>query len=657
MKLNLRAFFSSTRPGLAFLFAWAAFSPAAGENLDSLVAHAPGLDTYPQASALTIFDRTYVTLDRQGFSYRRREFLLKILDERAKDRYGDQSVRFDADRDTVIIEVAKTRTRDGQWIEPESDAFTLTSAPEVQWASAYSQAKQRNVSFPGLDVDAAIYFAYRIEPKAGAEVPKYPQEGGVVLFGGYEPVLEKSYTIEFPDTQKINYELQNSKVQPQVSATIGARVYHWEFRNLEQVIREPNAVGLGDLVPRLLWTTFPDWEALGTYVAQRFWEKVDSSSHALAAYAQLTAAPQQGKPALMNAALWVVRNIRNVNLPLGRVGYEPNSADRVWENKYGDPRDKAVLLSALAGACGFNSIPAIVTNSSAPFCDLPVLQQFAHVVLAIPTGDDTLWVDPTAEHFEPGTLPYSCTYGKACLLTHGAPLLLELGRGDPGIRGARTEIVATLTPGGDLRGSASCTPFADLAARARAALKDQKQQEREIYTQQMGSRIGQGTLVTSFTTTDPSDLVLPFVARIEFESPGYAVVQGAEATKGRSKFKPMMFVEFPANPFDFGVSGFYPSLPEVKYPILLPIRSKFITDISLEVPDGFSLTYVAPPLVVENAYLHLERMMRHSDRTLTWTQIVEIRADKVPLSDYALVREAYQSFMLPKTRLAILEGK
>ena len=37
--------------------------------------------------------------------------------------------------------------------------------------------------------------------------------------------------------------------------------------------------------------------------------------------------------------------------------------------------------------------------------------------------------------------------------------------------------------------------------------------------------------------------------------------------------------------------------------------------------------------------------------------VFEIMADKVPLKDYNIIREAYETFALPKNRLAILERK
>jgi hypothetical protein len=615
-------------------------------NVDSLIANAPGPDKFPQASAILLYDQRTVTLDADGRSHTDREYIWKILDERAKDQYGDQSVRFDAEEDTVMIETARTRLPDGSWIEPEHDAFTITSAPEVQWASAYSQLKQRNVSFPGMGVGAAIHFHYRIEPKPGSKAPKDPEDGGITLFGNYEPTMYKSLTISVPPSRTLRFEMQNSTQEPQVSKQGDRTIYTWEFRNIDQILDEPNSVGLSDLVPRLLWTTFPDWEALDLYVLERFLEKVDTAGVALAGYAKITAPDLSGIPAIMNTTYWVQHNVRNVSLSFGAVGYEPNTADRIWQNKYGDPRDKAVLLSALLESYGVETIPVLVTNSTAQFSELPVLEQFSHIILAVPQADDTLWLDPTTEYYSPGELPFSRSYSKACILAHGMPLLSRISPSPIESRSTKTTMQLELAQNGDLAGTVVCEPRGQFAASARATFKDQKQQERDIYFQRIVSRFGQGSKTTKFDMTDPADLAARFAVTMGFESPGYAVKQDD-----------LMLMELPGNPFNFGTAGFYPSLPEVRYPVSLPAQGRSQTEIIVNIPSGYTVSYIAPPVIVDNPYIHLELAAQSGQQTITWHTVAEIKADKVPLADYKAIREAYETFALPKNRLAILEEK
>jgi hypothetical protein len=111
-----------------------------------------------------------------------------------------------------------------------------------------------------------------------------------------------------------------------------------------------------------------------------------------------------------------------------------------------------------------------------------------------------------------------------------------------------------------------------------------------------------------------------------------------------------------ANPFDFATSGFYPSLPEVRYPIQLPGRKQTTTVFQMTIPEGFKVTFLPPPVIIENPYIHIDLTAKQENQTLTWTQTLKVKADFVSLMDYGTLRTAYQTLSLPKNRLAILEA-
>lgn len=627
------------------LFCLSASSLFAQNELDKLIDECPGLETYPQASVVTIFSHTSTKLDADGFKHTHVDQLIKILDERAKDVYGDQSIRFDADEDTVIIEAAKTRLPDGTWIDPEDDAFTITSAPEVQWASAYSQLKQQNISFPGMDVGAAIHLAYRIVPKPGADKPDKLQAGGVTMFGGMNPYLEESYTLEFEPPWNIQYEMQNSLVEPrQTLKEDGGTKYEWIFKDTEQLIVEPDMVSPTRLLPRLLWTSFRNWEELGLYVTEPFWESVNEADEAIDEYLKEIGLDFHGKPALMNTAFWNLINIRTVNLRLGSVGYEPNTANKVWENRYGHDLDKAVLCTALLGHYGIDAIPVLVENSTAPFCELPVLEQFGHVLLAVPLAGDTLWFDLSDQYYPPSEVPYRATQGTGCMLTYGAPMLVPIAPQSDANRKSLTLINAQLSEDGTLTGTASASPKADFAARARRIFKDQKAQEREIYFQRIASTFGQGTKVLDSGNSDPAVLAKDFEVSFDFACSEYAIIQDD-----------LMLLEKPGNPFSFALTGFYPSLPEVRYPIELPARGLTETITEITLPENYKVAYIPSPLIVVNPYLQLTLVPKQEENKIIWKQTLEIKQDRVPIEDYKELRESFLALALPKNSLTILE--
>ncbi|RBC17518.1 transglutaminase, partial [Xanthomonas oryzae pv. oryzae] len=111
-------------------------------------------------------------------------------------------------------------------------------------------------------------------------------------------------------------------------------------------------------------------------------------------------------PRAQAAALyaWVARNIRYVAVYLGNGGLEPNSADSILANHYGDCKDHTVILEALLAAKGIASTPVLIGAEGGPTLpDIPVLGRFNHAITYIPAFD--LYVDSTNSYARFGQLP------------------------------------------------------------------------------------------------------------------------------------------------------------------------------------------------------------------------------------------------------------
>jgi len=425
-------------------------------------------------------------------------------------------IRYNAAADTLIVEEARIRTADGAWTAtvPNPHGPVGLSAPED--GTSDCRMMECPLRFSALPAGGGAYVSYRVEPKLAARLATALPPGGIVLFGGHCPCFEKTFVLDVPMTSAVRHEVQNGTVRPRVAENEGRTTYTWTMTNCPVVAREPHAVGMDNLVPRLLWTTFHDWEDLGLRVSEIMWGKVDSSDVAAGEMLTLLPPELQGRPALMNIALWVQLRFRNVGVGNPLLVCTPRSADAVWQSGYGTPLEKTILLMSLLRMVGFAPLPVLVQNELAPFSALPVLDQFHHVVVAVPTESDTLWLDPTATEYPPGTPPIHATYGTGCMLTNIAPMLLAVPTGPASDRGATNEIRTDLSADGTLSGFVVCSPVGDNAAQARWILGSQDNDDRQVFAQEAARRFCDSATVTELLISDVADLSEPVRVRLGF---------------------------------------------------------------------------------------------------------------------------------------------
>ncbi len=235
-------------------------------------------------------------------------------------------------------------------------------------------------------------------------------------------------------------------------------------------------------------------------------------------------------------------------------------------------------------------------------------------------------------NYPPTVLPFAMTYGKACLLVGGAPLVQEISPGNPAARGARTEIRVSLSANGELSGFILCEPQGDKAAETRATFAGFGDDRRAEFIHAALARFAPTAQVASYSISDLTDLAIPVAVQVRFAAPEYARRDSSR-----------LIVGIPETPFNFGRLAFDTTWTTIQYPLRMPPRSRCETLVTVVLPEGYALAALPSPLIIDNPYVHIEISNRLNAHSWNWEQIVEIKQDVLPASDYALVRDAFRS--------------
>ncbi len=103
----------------------------------------------------------------------------------------------------------------------------------------------------------------------------------------------------------------------------------------------------------------------------------------------------------------VANNVRYTGLELGQAAYQPHDCNEVWENQYGDCKDKANLLAAFLRHKGIEARVALVNTRHLGLIDRrsPDYGAFTHAITAIADGKGGYeFCDPTIAFCAPGMI-------------------------------------------------------------------------------------------------------------------------------------------------------------------------------------------------------------------------------------------------------------
>jgi hypothetical protein len=144
-------------------------------------------------------------------------------------------------------------------------------------------------------------------------------------------------------------------------------------------------------------TEFTSWAEVGTWANELF--AVDrQSAAAVAALADSIRSRHNTQSAQITAAIRFVQDdIRYLGIEMGRNSHEPHQPSETLARRWGDCKDKALLLCALLRALGVEAYPALVNTSwQHRLADrLPSPFLFDHVIAQVLLNGKTYWVDGT----------------------------------------------------------------------------------------------------------------------------------------------------------------------------------------------------------------------------------------------------------------------
>jgi hypothetical protein len=219
---------------------------------------------------------------------------------------------------------------------------------------------------------------------------------GRLPLGYTVPVSRIRHRIVWSRARTLRYKGHQTSLAPRILEHGAQRVYEWEQREVPPLIDEGDAPGWDDAWPWVQVTDFESWGEVARWAAGLF----AIPSRAPAAIQRLAAhwpGPAGDEPRARAAVRMVQDEIRYLGIEIGPNSHQPHRPEQVLAQRFGDCKDKALLLSVLLHELGAEATPALVNTRRGHGLDasLPTPFAFDHAIVSARIGGRTLWIDAT----------------------------------------------------------------------------------------------------------------------------------------------------------------------------------------------------------------------------------------------------------------------
>ncbi len=179
---------------------------------------------------------------------------------------------------------------------------------------------------------------------------------------GREPIQQLFFRLIYPSKRSLSIKNVQIELQPAVSILGDDTEYVWERQSAAAVTLDDSTPSWFNPYPRVSLSEFRNWEDVVQW-ALPLYKLSPSSGPALSEKTEQWKSEFPSPEQRTIAALRFAQDeIRYLGIELGRYSHQPTSPAKVFARRFGDCKDKSLLLSRLLVSMGIDAAPALVNS-------------------------------------------------------------------------------------------------------------------------------------------------------------------------------------------------------------------------------------------------------------------------------------------------------
>ncbi|KJF43387.1 DUF3857 domain-containing transglutaminase family protein [Draconibacterium sediminis] len=352
-------------------------------------------------------------------SYKVKE-VITVLNENGESE-GVLYIPYDSNR-TVNIKEAVVYDKNGSFVKK----FKNTEIYDQRYFdgfSLYSDARFKRITPNVSTYPYTVMYEYTIDFNGVVDYYDWTP-----IDGYYKSIERTSYSIRLHDDMQVRIRENNIESIEKNEEVDDDVQYSWQLKNQLAIEREPYAIPIYEHVPTIsiaptefsYFGTDGDlstWESYGQWIWELIEDKTTLPEERILFLKELVKGEDNTLDKVKAIYKYLQEETRYVSVQLGIGGFEPLSAEKVDEVKYGDCKALVNYMRAMLEAVGIISYYTLVNAGRTAEKIVPDFpsQDFNHVILCVPLESDTVFLECTSQ-FSPFGFLGSFTADRMVLL-------------------------------------------------------------------------------------------------------------------------------------------------------------------------------------------------------------------------------------------------
>jgi hypothetical protein len=374
---------------------------------------------------------------------------MKALTAQGVEDQSSINIKVDPTYQTLDIHSIQV-VRDGRAVDQRKTARITVLPVETEIQNRiYDGGYNINILLSDVRAGDVIDYSYTVHSRENLFPGHF---SGTWRIGFSNPVRRERLRIRSPLERELRYRLSNSARPPVPRIQGNVREVELEWRDLAATIADDDRPSWYFTWPYLEVSDLNDWSAVAKLVTPLFFDGHPASPALAGIAAEIRAGGGSAEERALRALQYVQEQVRYVSIAIGPAAYRPADPGTVLARRFGDCKDKSLLLATLLRQLGVEAQPALVHSRRGKMLTgaLPTPYAFDHAIVRAQIGNKVFWLDPTAgKRYAPLSTDSPADFENALIVDAATTDLASIPRPTTAVRSKSTSVVFDLSGGVD----------------------------------------------------------------------------------------------------------------------------------------------------------------------------------------------------------------